>query len=294
MEYQIELAPIQIQLNSEMYQFINQILDINLSQKEIKDLKSRIEILDVDEKKCLTKIKILYPSSILKPYILKKTDSFLAGNSFESHLQPNYLEILKSSQTQGISLESKNFFDIYIEEMVNTLLIDIFSEHFTGLVHYIIKMAIRDKYSSEKTEILSVNILNEVLNFKPDYVWIKKYLHNQYWISSRHLFLVSNDWTHLDILKQESASQNDTVIKWLLSEIPDELKEKLELYLHYLKNLQNYKILDAQIQVRSAYLLKIFLNRFIQDQNFDKNFIWDIKESGKIVKSLLNNYKNTI
>ena len=81
MEYQLELSPLQIRLNLEVYSVLKKIFNVKIDKQEIKKIKNGVQIISVDSKKSLTIIRISYESQTIKTSLLKKIDCFFKENT---------------------------------------------------------------------------------------------------------------------------------------------------------------------------------------------------------------------
>ncbi|MGV9199865.1 MAG: hypothetical protein ACOC4M_13730, partial [Promethearchaeia archaeon] len=253
MEYQLELTPFQILLNLEMYSFLEEFIDISIEQEQLQKIKNSVKILDIDKKKCLTKSKISYFSQKIKSSLVSNMNRFFGKeNILESHLEKVFRHIIKKSQTPPFVEDFCNFIKMYLKEISNTLIIDYFSDHFSGLIKYIIKMGLRNEYSGSELKILINTVLNNLLGHLENIALLKKYLDDQFWTSSRHLYLVSNEYNSLEAKINDLQTKNDKLIKKISNKLPSELINQFQKYLNIIWRLNTLKLLDSQVQIRAA------------------------------------------
>jgi hypothetical protein len=282
MEYEIELTPFQILLSLEMYSNINQILNFRIPHEEIQKIKDGVQIISFNKKKYLTKIAIDYVNERIKSSLLEQINYFFSENMLENQVKDTYNFIVEKSQNSSV-LPLCEYLPFFLKEVSNTLLIDIYSNHFAGLIQYIIKMGLRKEYSKDESEILSNKLVNDLLATEPDLTLLTKYLDGQYWTSSRHLELVTNSWKPLNLQFKNCSSLDTRLVKWIMGKIPFEIQENFQNYLKHTLNLNTFKIIDAQIQIRAAFLCKNSVNDYLKKKEKTFDYIWNVE----IIKDFL-------
>jgi len=291
MEYQLELSPLQIILNLEVYFALKKFYNIKIDKQEINKIKKGVKLIGFDAKKNLTTVRITYISEIIKPSIIEKINYFFEDNTLENHLQDIYNYIVKKAHNPLDIPTLCEYLPKYFKEMSINLLIDVFSEHFAELIHYMIKMSLRKDFDNEEIELISNNLTNKLLTTEIDFSLLNKYLKGQYWTSPRHLDVVSN--TSKPLKKQfkntKSSSFNPHLIKWVKTKVPLGIKENFQTYLNYIRILNNLKIIDAQIQIQSAFILKNSIKSFINKSAINIDYPQDVNNIEPFIKNILEN-----
>lgn len=292
MEFQLELTPLQILLNLELYSHIKRFLEIEIAEEEIRKIKNSIQILNVDREKHLTTIHVSYVSKSVKSGLIRRRDDFFVKDGLlESHLKNSYKKIILRAHNSPCFKDFNNFLDLYFKEGTNTLMIDIFSEYFAELIKYMIKMSIREEFSGTKLDILKNKISNDLLKYTKHSSLIAKYLSNQFWTSSRHLCLVNNEYIPVKQKIKNLQKPNYKLVNHIVKKLPEELSGKFLKYLNFTWKLNTLKILDSQIQIRTSFLLKKNIKKFLNNRNIITFECTSInKEILDILKVIISNY----
>jgi len=295
MEYQLELAPFQILLNLEMYTYLKQFTSIEIDKMEIQKIKNSVKIIGLNKKKFLTKIDISYFSQTIKSALISITDNFFGeNNSLETHLESTYKHIVSKSQSLPHTEEFCSFLNIYLKEVSNTLIIDFYSDHFAELIKYMINMGLREEYSGIPLKILTNTVLNDLLSPIRDKSLLMKHLKNQFWISSRHLSLVTNTYIPLNEKIQDLPMSKENLVKKLSKRLPSQIVYEFHKYLNFVWTLNALKLLDSQIQIRASFLLKKNLGNYMKINNKFFNYGWDIQYAKEIIHKIIHDCQELI
>jgi len=190
--------------------------------------------------------------------------------------------------------------ELYLHQAFNTQLLDILAHQVSSLIKSCIDIALRKIKDMNLPKNSSTQITNLLLNPSGDIREniIKSKLEGKYWTSSRHLALVSNEHMSFNewekrykkkIIPEKDKNRNKgkkILIDKLLLNLPETLIENFQLYTKAIPKLNYYKALDAQIQVRQAYLLKKFLEYFKKDKKFPHDYIFNPKIAKNVIKML--------
>jgi hypothetical protein len=267
-----------------------------------------LEIHGINKAAYLTKISLNYQSKLVQTAIITNMDTFLAEGKMDEMISP-YSFFINFSMKFPIQIDLNEFILLFLKTQSITLLIDTLAVHISNLIKNIISKAAKKEFSSEKAERWAIMVANYLMTSDNDMKIhiIRDCLFGQYWTSSRHLALVSNTYITIDQFKLRYVCQNPIsresrggssesnrlaktlrMIDWVKSKLSTVLGSRFEVYLGYLRDINYYKELDAQVQIRAAYLLKFFLEKyFLENKNTLKfDTVWNISHLNQFFQDL--------
>lgn len=288
---EIELAPVQILLGVETYEIINSFLGLHATREEIRAAKEGVHVSGVERVHFLTRIRVSDSGRVIRDRIAREAPRFLNADWLESHADEVYDPILRWTARERPRVPGTSAFLLpYLRHNALTMLVDTLADSASKMLQKCIYHGFRAEYSPAEARLLSVHLFNQLAGFLgPAPGILEEWLTDgRYWTSPRHLALVSAQSRPLqEALSPQKEPSRENPLPYLADLVPDQLSGTFNDNIEYLRAIIPYKRVDAQVQVRAAFLLRGVLERELEKEGIEVDLAWEYQRLRPFIRHLM-------
>jgi hypothetical protein len=288
--FEVELSPLQVHLSVETYALLQKYFGIEIDKTEVENIKNGTHIIGYNSTSKLTKFEITYTPEKIKEKIVKFME--IKGiHPFDEDVKGFWVRLdgLTTSLISDSILNSErawNSIVISMRQLAYTLIIDTYSTHIVNLLRSIIEITLRTKYSREDAQKVSFPVVNQLLQgqSREKYHELREFGFKHFWLSSRHLELVSAEDQDLEKLAASAEKVNpetnkfyqtdsftEKMLNWIQTHMNIELQPKFKKYYSELLTINRWKEIDGQMQVRGAFILAKSIKYLHENKEISQN-----------------------